>query len=230
MHKTNEMLNYLKDLENNNNRYWFSNSFQTRKLVTKEFENLIAEFIIGIQGFDNKIPTVTPSSLTFKLVRDTRYSKDKTPYLPAFRAHIGPNGKLPIPVGYFIFISPGNKSFIGGGLFTDIFTEATKMIRDHIYKNQEKFISIIEDKEFKNTFEILGKQLKNVPKNYDSKCIVANYLKNKSWYLEFKLNDLEISNDQELLTIIQEKFRLMKPFNDFINQALIDFKMPERRK
>lgn len=52
--------------------------------------------------------------LTFKLVRDTRFSRDKSPYNPAFRAHISSMGKLPIPVGYFIMIKPGNQSFLGG--------------------------------------------------------------------------------------------------------------------
>ena len=111
---------------------------QTKKDYKKandEFEELIQTLILEIGKFDGSILHNNPKDLTFKLVRDTRFSHDKSPYNPAFRAHISSRGKLPVPVGYYLMIKPGNQSFLGGGLFADMFKGATAMVRDYIAQN-----------------------------------------------------------------------------------------------
>lgn len=70
--------------------------------------------------------------------------------------------------------------------------------------------------------------LKNVPAGYDKAHPQAEYLKHKSWYLEYPIQDEELSNAESLLTKAVELFRVMKPFNDFLNRALAGFEMPER--
>lgn len=71
------------------------------------------QLIYGIGEFDNSVLHNIPKELTFKLVRDTRFSHDKSPYNPSFRAHISSMGKLPIPVGYYIMIKPnGDKIYV----------------------------------------------------------------------------------------------------------------------
>lgn len=67
-----------------------------------------------------------------------------------------------------------------------------------------------------------------MPKEYPADCKVAEYLKNKSWYLEYKFDDSLLDNGSEFVSFAAEKFLLMKPFNDYFNKALVDFKMPER--
>ncbi|HHV08977.1 MAG TPA: DUF2461 domain-containing protein [Clostridiales bacterium] len=89
-------------------------------------------------------------------------------YNPAFRAHISSKGKLPIPVGYYIKIQPGNRSFLGGGLFADMFKDATDMIRDSIAMHGDEWSKIINEKSFSETFiSVKGECLKNVPRGYD---------------------------------------------------------------
>ncbi len=94
-----------------------------------------------------------------KFQAQSRYtaSHDKTPYNPVFRAHIGPKGKLPIPVGYYIFLKPNNQSFLGGGLFADMFSEATEMIRQAIIEHEAEFLTIIQNPVFTEHFTVLGK-------------------------------------------------------------------------
>lgn len=222
------MLNYLSNLSQNNNREWFATTKKERQEATAIFEELLQELIYGIGTFDKSVLHNVPKELTFKLVRDTRFSYDKSPYNPAFRAHISSMGKLPIPVGYYIMIKPDGNSFLGGGLFTDMFSDATKMVRDYITKNPAEWEEIINNEEFKKYFVVKGSSLKNVPNGYDKNHSQAEYLKYKSWYVEFLLSDNEICDDNALITKAIAVFKAMKPLNDYLNKALKDFKMPTR--
>lgn len=221
------MLDYLADLQCNNCKEWYTEHKEERKAAEAEFEKLIQDLQLKISEFDQEITYFEPKSLTFKLVRDTRFSKDKSPYNPAFRAHISKMGKLPIPVGYFLYIQPNGQSFLGAGLFADMFSDATTMVRDYIEAHSTEFKSIITNADFMRNFEVKGSKLKNVPKKYNSDCEMAEYLKYKSWFLEFPLTDDEIM-DENFFEVALTKFVLMKPFNDFLNKALKDFQMPQR--
>lgn len=189
---------------------------------------MIQRLIDGIGTFDNSVVGNIPKELTFKLVRDTRFSHDKSPYNPSFRAHISSMGKLPIPVGYYIMIKPGGGTFLGGGLFADMFANATKMVRDYISQHPDEWNSIINDAQFKKYFEVNGAALKNVPVGYDKDHKCAKYLKFKSWYLEYAVTDEQVADGEDFLTKAIEVFKVMKPFNDYLNKALKDFVMATR--
>lgn len=222
------ILNYLWELSKNNNREWYHEHKEDYKEANARFEELVQAFILEIGKFDSSILHNNPKDLTFKLVRDTRFSHDKSPYNPAFRAHISSGGKLPVPVGYYIMLKPGGQSFLGGGLFADIFKDATAMVRDYITKNSEEWDRIIHGPEFRKFFTVQGTALKNVPGGYDKEHPQAEYLKMKSWYLEYPIADEELQEGDKLFSKAVKIFETMKPFNDYLNQALAGFKMPER--
>ena len=217
---------YLSQLSANNNREWYHAHKEDYKRANAEFEELLQTLIWEIGKFDDSIIHNTPGELTFKLVRDTRFSHDKSPYNPAFRAHISSKGKLPVPVGYYLMIKPGNQSFLGGGLFADMFKDATGMIRDHIVKNGKEWERLIHEPEFEKYFTVQGTALKKVPAGYEKEHPQAEYLKFKSWYLEYPLKDEELKDEEAFLAKATELFRIMKPFNDYLNRALADFQMP----
>ena len=186
------------------------------------------ELIYGIGTFDESVLHNVPKELTFKLVRDTRFSHDKSPYNPSFRAHISSMGKLPIPVGYYIMIKPKGGTFLGGGLFADMFSNATAMVRDYIVTHSDEWCNMISDTEFKKYFTVKGTALKNVPAGYDKEHPQAEFLKYKSWYLEYFITDEEVCDSAIFMKKAIEIFKAMKPFNDYLNKALKDFKMPTR--
>lgn len=226
-----EMISYLKELEQNNNREWFHAHKAEYQEACSQFEELIAGLMAELGKEDVKILNFQPRELTFKLMRDTRFSHDKSPYNPAFRCHISPGGKLPVPVGYFLCIRPGDRSFLGGGLFADMFRDATVLVRDYICSHGEQLREILESPQFKDakdSFEIKGTALKNVPKGYDAEHPMAGYLKYKSWYIEDYFRDEKLENPDAFIQYAVERFHLMAPFNDYLNQALKDFKMPRR--
>ncbi|MCI8672024.1 MAG: DUF2461 domain-containing protein [Lachnospiraceae bacterium] len=222
------IIDYLSSLSANNNREWYHANKETYKKANAEFESFLQALILEIGKFDSSVLHNSPKDLTFRMVRDTRFSHDKSPYNPAFRAHIASKGKLPVPVGYYLMIKPGNQSFLGGGLFADMFKDATRMVRDSIAQNGMEWERIIRRPDFEKHFTVKGTALKNVPAGYEKEHPQAEYLKFKSWYLEYPLKDEEVENAELFLAKAAELFRIMKPFNDYLNKALAGFRMPER--
>lgn len=222
-----KILNYLSALKENNNRDWYQAHKKEFQSANAEFLDLIQSLILEIGKTDPSILFNIPRELTFKLNRDTRFSKDKSPYNPAFRAHISAKGKLPIPVGYYIVIRPDNGSFLGGGLFADMFKEATAMIRDHIAEHGLQWQEIITAPSFTSFFEVRGTALKKVPQGYDPSHPQGEYLKYKSWYLEYPLSDEQLLK-ADFAQKAAKLFAAMQPFNTFLNEALTGFEMPKR--
>ncbi len=222
------ILSYLSGLAANNNREWYHAHKAEYQEANGQFEALIQDLIFKIGETDGSILHNAPKDLTFKLVRDTRFSHDKSPYNPAFRAHIAAKGKLPVPVGYYLMIKPGNQSFLGGGLFADMFKDATAMVREYIYHHAEEFLRVIGEPGFAGQFEVRGTSLKTVPKEYPADCAVAQYLKYKSWFIEFPVGDDLLQDLPAFAELASERFLQMKPFNDFLNRALDGFTMPAR--
>lgn len=226
---TQAIIDYLSALSSNNNREWYHANKEDFKKANAEFESLLQALMLEIGKFDGSILHNDPKDLTFKIVRDTCFSHDKSPYNPAFRAHISAGGKLPVPVGYYLMIKPDNRSFLGGGLFADMFRDATTMIRDYIVKNGEEWEKIIHEPEFEKYFTVRGTALKKVPAGYGKDHPQAEYLKCKSWYLEYPIRDEELNDAEAFPARAAEIFRIMKPFNDYLNNALAGFQMPARQ-
>lgn len=225
--KMETVLNFLSELDKNNNRDWFHAHKLEYQQATQEFEELVRLLMMGLREIDSALPLFEPKELTFKLMRDTRFSHDKSPYNPAFRAHISYRGKLPIPVGYYIMLKPNDRSFLGGGLFADMFKDATAMVRDAIVTHGDEWQKIITAPDFAQRFSVGGTTLKKVPNGYNPNHPQAEFLKNKSWYLEFPVGDKQLIRDG-FLRLALDVFQKMLPFNTFLNRALDGFQMPTR--
>ena len=222
------IMDYLSGLSANNNREWYHAHKAEYQAANGQFEELIQTLMLRIGVFDGSVLGHAPKDLTFKLVRDTRFSHDKSPYNPAFRAHISSMGKLPIPVGYYLMLKPGGQSFLGGGLFADRLKDATRMVRDYISEHGGEWEAIITEPSFQECFTVSGTALKNVPAGYEKEHPLAEYLKYKSWYLEYPIQDEELADGDLFLSKAVDVFHRMKTFNDYLNRALVGFKMPER--
>ena len=125
-------------------------------------------------------------------------------------------------------VKPGGHSFLGGGLFADMFKDATKMVRDYITGHGVEFEEIIHAPEFQKSFKVQGTSLKNVPAGYDKVHPQAEYLKIKSWYLEYPISDEALVDGEAFVTEAVKLFEIMKPFNDYLNKALDGFQMTAR--
>lgn len=125
-------------------------------------------------------------------------------------------------------IKPGDQSYLGGGLFANSFRDATEMIRGYITEFGEEFDEIIHAPEFEKYFTVQGTSLLHIPSGYDREHPQAEYLKFKSWYLEYPISDEALVDGEAFVTEAVKLFEIMKPFNDYLNKALDGFQMPAR--
>ena len=196
--ETKWILKYLTDLNVHNNRGWYNAHLAETKAATEKFEELVQEIILRIGEFDRSILHIQPKDTIFRLIRYPRFGSDRTPYNPAFRAHISAKGQMPVPVGYYLMIKPGGQSYLGGGLFASSFRDATERVRGYITEFGEEFDEIIHAPEFEKYFRVQGTSLLNVPSGYDKEHPQAEWLKFKNWYLEYPIADETVA-DAEIL-------------------------------
>ena len=109
-----------------------------------------------------------------------------------------------------------------------MFKDATTMIRDYITKHGNEFEAILSAKTFTDNFSVKGEMLKKVPQGYNADHPQAEYLKNKSWYIEYSLADELVMDTSGFIDYAAQLFQYMKPFNDYLNAALKGFIMPAR--
>lgn len=219
-------LAYLSELEAHNDREWFAATKRERAEALAAFDTLVAALQERIGQFDPSVLGHDPKKLTFKLTRDTRFSNDKSPYNPSLRAHIGPAGKLPVPVGYYVMLQPGGRSFLGGGLFAALFKDATNRVRRSIAENGSEWEALVDGSALA-PFHVDGEALKRVPQGFDVAHSQAHWLKHKSWYIEHHISDDEV-RAPDFVESAAQLFEGMKPLNDFLNRALEGFEMPAR--
>ena len=94
-----KILSYLTDLSAHNDREWFRAHKAEYEEANARFEALVGELLRRLGDTDEGLLRREPKELTYKLMRDTRFSVDKSPYLPAFRAHLSSGGKQPVQIG-----------------------------------------------------------------------------------------------------------------------------------
>lgn len=151
-----DFLSYLKDLAKHNDREWFhENKKRYEKSVKEPFVNFLEGLKEALQEVEGPIPH-TGKEAMMRINRDTRFSKDKTPYKTHLAAIISAHGKgdkrLP---GMYIQISPDDLRFYSGCPLLE--KEDLLNVRSHVKDNLEEFNKLINDKKFKSTFgEVLG--------------------------------------------------------------------------
>ena len=102
------------------------------------------------------------------------------------------------------------------------------MVRKFIAANGREWEEILDAPDFRKLFTVQGTALKNVPAGFDKEHPQASYLKFKSWYLEYPVVDEALADAEAFVAEATKLFRIMKPFNDYLNRALEGFQMPER--
>jgi uncharacterized protein (TIGR02453 family) len=214
------ILKFLELLKLNNNREWYHSNKELYEKAKTDFEDYTAFLIKEISSFDKNVGYLEPKDCIFRIFRDVRFSKDKTPYKPNFGAYIVEGGKKSGHAGYYIHIQPG-ESFIAGGVYMPP-SEILKSIRNGIYENIDEFIKIISTKSFIKYFgDVSGEKTKNIPTGFEKEFAHAELLKFKSYNVIHYLDDKILTNesfDNYTLTLFKEMYR----FNDFINNCITD--------
>ena len=215
-------LKFLKDLKKNNNKAWFDANRSRYEDAKKDFEQFIQEVIEKHGRKDKTIVSLKAKDCMFRINRDIRFAKDKTPYKTNFGASINKDGRKSMTTsGYYFHLQPG-ESFVGGGLYMPM-PEELKKVRQEIDYNFDLFKKITGSKKFKSFYKDLDKsdefQLTRIPKGYEADNPAAEYLRLKSFIAFVHISDAELTS-KNLIKKTLLAFETLQPLNDFINEAV----------
>jgi len=212
------ILAFLQELNENNNQEWFHSHKTIYNEAKLEFENFVNKLIPAIAEFDNGIKNITAKDCTYRIYRDIRFSKDKTPYKINMGAYMVKNGKKSNKAGYYFHLEPGG-SLLAGGIYMPP-PDMLKLVRSEIYYNVEAFKKIIYNKQFIKLFgELDNDKLVNAPKDFPKDFPDIDLLKYKNYTFIHKLTDKQM-HSENLLEETISIFKMMYPFNSFMNHAL----------
>jgi len=213
-------LHFLKKLKINNNREWFDSN-KTEYLASKEiFEEFVSELIKGINKFDKKVSLdLKPKDCTFRIYKDVRFSKDKTPYKNNMSASINPGGKKSNIPGYYFHLEPDG-CFLAGGVYMPM-PDVLKAIRQEIDYNPLPLINVLKSASFKKEFNGLDKEdkLKNPPKGFNKDHAHSEILKNRHFIVSQKFENKVILKKEGLSKTL-DSFKAMYPFLDYLRKAI----------
>lgn len=216
-----QTLRFLTALKKNNNKPWFDANRAQYEAARIDFSNFIQLVIDALQKSDTTITGLTARDCLFRINRDIRFSKDKTPYKTAFGASIKRGGRKSGFAGYYFHLEPG-QTFGGGGLWMPE-APALKAVRQEIDYNWEEFRGIVAEKSFQKTYGDLYKSgevsLATMPKGYEKDNPAAPYLRLKSFIAEVKFSDEDLTRGS-LHKKTVAAFEALQPLLNFINRTI----------
>ncbi|WP_426483948.1 DUF2461 domain-containing protein [Flavobacterium sp. 2] len=216
-----ESLQFLDDLKKNNNREWFQENKKRYEVFKKDYHQLVSDFLDAMKPLDPSLELLEVKNCTFRINRDIRFSKDKSPY----KAHLGVWMSSGIRglnrAGYYVHIEKG-ASFIAGGFYSPE-SEDLKKVRKEIAFFYDDLQEILNEKDFKKEFGNLdfneNNSLKSMPRGYEKDHPAIEFLKLKSFTATQKYDISEVTQ-KDFVSKISKKLIALKPLNEFINRAL----------
>jgi uncharacterized protein (TIGR02453 family) len=216
-----DSLQFLDDLKANNNRDWFLDNKKRYEVFKKDYQKLVADFLDVMKPLDPSLEMLEVKNCTFRINRDIRFSKDKSPYKDHVGIWISSGSKGMNRSGYYVHIARTG-SFIAGGFYCPE-AEDLKKLRKEIAYFHEDLEEIINDKSFQKEFGDFDRNeknlLKNPPRGYEKDHPAIEFLKLKSFETSQKF-DIEEVLKEDFVSKMTKKLIVLKPLNDFINRAL----------
>ncbi|MEO6613122.1 MAG: DUF2461 domain-containing protein [Chitinophagaceae bacterium] len=214
-------LKFLKDLKKNNNKAWFEKNRTKYVDAKNNFAGFIQKVIEQHGKKDPAIASLLVKDTLFRINRDVRFSKDKSPYKDNMGAYLARGGKKSIFAGYYFHCQPG-RCFMGGGLWMPMPPELSR-VRQEIDYNFATFKKITGNVKFKSVYGDLSRDaeytLSRLPKGYEPGNPASEYLKLKSFVALTPLKDSDLGS-KDLLKKTLAAFSALQPLVGFINEAV----------
>jgi len=218
---TKDTLQFLEDLTKNNNRDWFQANQGRYELYKQDYKDTVEEFLTQMKPLDETIEQLEFKDCSYRINRDIRFSKDKTPYKTHMGIWMCEGKKNTNLAGYYVHIEKG-AAFAAGGLY---FPDAAdlKKVRREIDGFYEELEEIIAAKDFKAVFGSLesneANTLKTSPKDFDKDHPAIAFLKLKSFMATTPITDKELVS-RNFAKETSKKLMAIKPLVEFLNRAL----------
>jgi len=207
---------FLKAIKKNNNRDWFNAQKETY-LIELAYLEQFANALLSEMNKHDVIETPSGKKSLHRIYRDTRFSKEKTPYKTNWSGSFSRAGKQRRG-GYYYHLEPGN-SFVAGG-FWGPNPEDLKRIREELTYDATPLRKILKNKSFKETFgTLLGEQVKTTPKGFDASSPAIDLLRYKQFLVKKTFSDKEVL-DKHFVEKAAQTFRSMRPFFDYMSEVL----------
>jgi uncharacterized protein (TIGR02453 family) len=212
-------LKFLTNLKKNNSKPWFDANRKQYEQAKGDFLALVEKLIAGIAMFDAPIAHLKPRECTFRINRDVRFSKDKSPYKNNLAGYFNRNGKKSNDAGYYLHIEPG-QSFAAGGLWMPE-PQALAKIRQEIDYSFDGWKKITSSVSFKKAFTegVKGEALVRPPKGYEESNPAIEFLKLKNFIVTRPFTNTEVQS-KTFVKNVATTFKTMKPMIDFLNTAI----------
>ena len=216
---TQDYLDFFKELAANNHKDWFHANKKRYELSVKEPFNVFVQDIIDQTAkVDDRFEGKAKDAV-FRVYRDVRFSKDKTPYKLQMGAVVAPGGKkegMGIP-GMYLELGPAHFRFYSGIYQPE--KEMLYRIREHIIKHASEFNKLVTDADFVKRFgEIRGEKNKVLPKEFKAAAEKQPLIFNKQFYFFAELPPETILRD-DFADIIMEYFHASNPMREFLTKA-----------
>lgn len=212
-HIPSSSLKFLKDIKKNNNRDWFA----TQKPRYQEEHKMFKEFAQNLMDEMNKTDHIEDVKV-YRIYRDTRFSKDKTPYKKHFAGGLK-RATARLRGGYFFHIEPGGNSFAAAG-FWNPNSPDLKRIREEIAADDKPLRKILAASNFKKTFGTLsGETVKTAPRGFAKDHSAIDLLRYKQFIVYRKFTDKEIQ-DSSFVKEVAKTYKAIRPFFDYMSDVL----------
>jgi uncharacterized protein (TIGR02453 family) len=215
-----EGLQFLRSLKRNNNREWF---LKHKSIYEGHVKQPMSELIDALAAqFQRFAPEMLASQKvsSYRIYRDTRFSKDKSPY-KTHAAAVFPRSGLSKHegAGFYLHIDPG-ELLIAGGLYMPL-PEDLNSVRLYIAENPESFLEIVEGRVFSKAFgKMEGEQLSRVPRGFSAEHPAVEYLKYKQ-FLASRTFPADTATTPRFFKLVVETFEAMLPFIRFLNEPIL---------
>jgi len=214
-------LQFLEDLKKNNERDWFQANQKRYELYKTDYKNTVEEFLDTIKPLDDTLEQLEFKDCSYRINRDIRFTKDKTPYKTHMGIWMCEGKKNTNLAGYYVHIENG-AAFAAAGLYWPDASDLKKVRReiDGFYEELEE---IVNAEDFKSVFGKLESNaentLKTSPKDFDKDHPAIEFLKLKSFLATTPLTNKDLINNNFIKNTV-EKLIVAKPLIEFLNRAL----------
>ncbi|HPF90278.1 MAG TPA: DUF2461 domain-containing protein [Flavobacteriales bacterium] len=216
---TNDFNGFFKDLAKNNNKEWFDLNRRRYEAKVKEpFTAFVAEAIKRIGTYDKDV-RIEPKEAIFRINRDIRFSRDKTPYKLNASAIISPAGRRDHATpGIYFELGPESVKFYGGAYQPE--KDQLERIRTAIMRDPKGFRKAIENKSFTALFDgVQGDANKVLPKEFKEAAMKEPLIANKQFYVGAEL-PAKLVAQPELMDRLMEHYLAIRPFNMWLAAAM----------
>jgi uncharacterized protein (TIGR02453 family) len=218
-HHLQPTLDFLRALQQHNNKLWFDAHRDAYQAAKQRFEEFVDVFIDEFRSIED-FADLSAKDCLFRINRDVRFSRDKSPYKTNLGASLALGGKHSIRAPYYIHLEPPDKSFLAGGAYLPT-PEQLAAIRQAIDRDPALLNAILTSPSFKKYFGSLsGEKLKTPPRGYASDHPAIELLKYKQFITIHPLSDKAILAPR-LVAHTVEVFATLKPLLDWLNPRLL---------